>query len=163
MRQLIERCNKTLSGNRVRIMSEAHVCMYANLNDPSISCFSISTKLHRIADLNNVFTHPSHRRRGAAAILVEWGVKKADEMGVEAYCEGGLLGKRVYERFGYVHVGTVKFDLEIENPTEKWKEYAQRIEAGAPAIMWRPIGGKYDKGKTVLPWTGKTEDVDLPL
>lgn len=56
--------------------------------------------------LMHLVTRPSHRRRGAAALLIEWGMKKAEETGVSAYLEAGTAGKPVYERFGFRQVGS---------------------------------------------------------
>ena len=34
-------------------------------------------------------------------MLVEWGVGKADEMGVEAFVEGSRFGRHLYEQYGF--------------------------------------------------------------
>jgi len=106
-------------------------------------------------DLNIIFTHPEHRNRGAGSLLVEWGVRKADEMRVEAYVEAALMGKSVYEKHGFVVVGHPEMKFENPNPSEEWKRFVQRLQAESLALMWRPIGGKYEAGKRVIPWEGK--------
>ena len=54
-----------------------------------------------------------------------------------------------------VKVGTVDFNLALKESemetlgaagTERCRDYQRRIEEGAPAIMWRPVGGKFVKG-----------------
>jgi hypothetical protein len=37
--------------------------------------------------------------------LVEWGLGKADEEGVEAYIEASPAGKSLYEKMGYKEIG----------------------------------------------------------
>lgn len=111
--------------------------------------------ISQCSDLNILFTHPEHRNRGAGSLLVDWGVRKADESGVEAYVEASTMGKPVYEKYGFVVVDVLEMKFENPNPSEEWKRFVQRLQAESPALMWRPIGGKYEAGKTIIPWEGK--------
>ena len=61
--------------------------------------------------LNVLFTHPKHHRRGAGAMLVKWGVDKADDLSVEAYHESSIEARKLYERFGYRILKAVEFDM----------------------------------------------------
>ena len=87
-----------------------------------------------------------------------WGTRLADEMGVEAYVEGTYLGKPLYEKYGFVVVEYKHMEFENENPSEEWKRIVHDLQANPTATMWRPKGGKYEKGKTVIPWEGKPRD-----
>ncbi|OCL15025.1 acyl-CoA N-acyltransferase [Glonium stellatum] len=60
--------------------------------------------------LNTLTTLPEHQRRGAASMLVQWGVDKADEMGVETYLDSSIIARPLYERFGFEVVKEVIFD-----------------------------------------------------
>ena len=108
-------------------------------------------------DLKNLFTHSENRSRGVGSMCVEWGVRKADELGLETYVESSAMARRLYESHGFVHVDTVirEFRSRRSKPSEEWKRYVEESMAMPTAIMWRPIGGKYEKGKTVIPWVGK--------
>lgn len=55
--------------------------------------------------LMHMVTHPAYRRRGAAQMLVRWGMQRAGEMGVPAYLEAGVAGVRLYEGLGWERVG----------------------------------------------------------
>lgn len=101
-------------------------------------------------DLKNLFTHSENRSRGVGSMCVEWGVRKADELGLETYVESSAMARRLYESHGFVHVDTVirEFRSLRSKPSEE-------LMAMPTAIMWRPVGGKYEKGKTVIPWVGK--------
>ena len=90
--------------------------------------------------------------------MSEWGAQKADELGLEGYVEASRMGQPVYEKYGFVEMARPDFQFEYPNPTEKWKELAQRLKAEPPALMWRPSGGKYEAGKTVIPWEGKPRE-----
>ena len=72
--------------------------------------------------LNLLGTHPRYRRRGAAAMLVELGLKRADEEGkkcfVNAGGEGGERaegGEALCRRCGFVDVGELILDLGLGN------------------------------------------------
>ena len=93
-------------------------------------------------------------------MCTEWGVQKADELGFETYVESGAMAKGVYESHGFVHVDTVTLEFRslVPEPSEEWKRYVEKLIAMPNVIMWRPISGKYGKGKTVIPWLGKPLD-----
>lgn len=55
--------------------------------------------------LMHLVTRPSQRRRGAAALLIRWGMDRARETGASAYLEAGVQGRPVYEKFGFEQVG----------------------------------------------------------
>lgn len=55
--------------------------------------------------LMHLVTRPSQRRRGAAGLLIRWGMERARETGVDAYLEAGVQGRPVYEKFGFQQVG----------------------------------------------------------
>lgn len=59
----------------------------------------------------HMVTHPSHRGKGAAGLLVKWGIEQAERDRVPAYLEAGLMGRLVYERYGFVEMGDI---LELD-------------------------------------------------
>ena len=52
-------------------------------------------------------TLPEHRDRGAASLLIRWGLDQADRDGLEAYVEASLMEAPIYERFGWRTSGEV--------------------------------------------------------
>lgn len=52
-------------------------------------------------DLDILGVHPSYQRRGLASKLLHWGLKRADQEGVETYLAASPDGKPVYERNGF--------------------------------------------------------------
>ncbi|RAH48589.1 GNAT family N-acetyltransferase [Aspergillus brunneoviolaceus CBS 621.78] len=54
--------------------------------------------------LDMLVTHPQHRRRGAATMLVRWGCELADRTGMPVYIDSTRAGVPVYERLGFVVV-----------------------------------------------------------
>ena len=106
-----------------------------------------------------MFTHPDYRNRGAAGLLVQWGTEQADKLGIEAYVEGSYLGRSVYERYGFVMMHVAEMKFHNESPGEEWSRLVKDLQANPVAIMWRPVGGKYVHGKTVVPWEGAPRKV----
>ncbi|KAF7555564.1 hypothetical protein G7Z17_g2041 [Cylindrodendrum hubeiense] len=58
--------------------------------------------------LMHLTTRPSHRKRGAAALLIRWGLAQAVEGKVPAYLESGAAGRPIYGRFGFEQVGDLR-------------------------------------------------------
>ncbi|KAF2671319.1 hypothetical protein BT63DRAFT_423528 [Microthyrium microscopicum] len=61
--------------------------------------------------LSLLATDPKYHRRGAGGKLLEWGTKQADELNIEAYVESTPEAKLLYERWGFVVVKEVTFDM----------------------------------------------------
>ena len=79
--------------------------------------------------LNLLGTHPRYRRRGAAAMLVEWGLKRADEEGKKCFVDaGGEGGEALYRRYGFVDVGELVLDLGAGNDGLKWIAMVKEAE-----------------------------------
>ncbi|KAF4458807.1 acyl- N-acyltransferase [Fusarium albosuccineum] len=51
--------------------------------------------------LEIIATSPTHQRRGAGSLLLKHGLKKVDEMGLEAYTEASPLAVPLYEKAGF--------------------------------------------------------------
>jgi hypothetical protein len=58
--------------------------------------------------LKNLCTHPVFQRKGAAIALVEWGVKKADELRIPVYLEASDVGYGLYAKLRFEKIDTVK-------------------------------------------------------
>ena len=56
-------------------------------------------------------TLPSYRGKGAAGLLIRWGIERAEKDQVPAYLEAGVMGKPIYERYGFVQIGDL---LEVD-------------------------------------------------
>jgi GNAT superfamily N-acetyltransferase len=74
------------------------------------------------AHLHICFVHPDYRRRGVGALMMSWGVEKADEMKVEAFLESTPIGRNLYENFGFVVVVTEEAHTAVENSSPRWRQ-----------------------------------------
>jgi GNAT superfamily N-acetyltransferase len=54
----------------------------------------------------HMVTRASQQGRGAAKMLIKWGMEQAERHGVPAYLEAGVKGKPVYEKLGFGQVGS---------------------------------------------------------
>lgn len=45
---------------------------------------------------------PAHQRKKVGDTLVKWGLKQADELGLDAVVESSVFGKGLYEKNGFV-------------------------------------------------------------
>ena len=57
-----------------------------------------------IVCLDILAVDPAYQKQGIGSALVEWGVKKADRMGVEAVVESSVFEEGLYERYDFVYV-----------------------------------------------------------
>ncbi|KAF9774348.1 hypothetical protein IL306_007649 [Fusarium sp. DS 682] len=60
-------------------------------------------------------TSPKCQRTGIGKRLVQWGLDRCDEEGVPATLESSVQGRPLYEKMGFLEVGTVRF-LKFEMP-----------------------------------------------
>jgi len=64
---------------------------------------------------------PEYHRKGAGTMLLRWGLERADELGLEAYLEASMMGRPLYEKFGFQVVDTMRYDME-KYGKEGWDE-----------------------------------------
>jgi GNAT superfamily N-acetyltransferase len=88
--------------------NEAAVAPFVDLLYQSRREF-IGTKPHLLLEI--VATHPEYHRRGAGGALVKWGCDKADELGVDVHLEAHPAGIGLYEKFGFVRLKEMEFDM----------------------------------------------------
>jgi GNAT superfamily N-acetyltransferase len=68
--------------------------------------------------LSVLVVHPDHQRRGLGARQLQWGLDKADELGVQAYLESSPKGKGLYAKYGFKEEGGMKFDARTYGRAE---------------------------------------------
>ena len=73
--------------------------------------------LTRLADLEIVATDPAYQGKGAGSQMMRWGLKQADEQGMEAYLEASPEAVPLYKSLGFREAG--RTDTWIENERVK--------------------------------------------
>jgi hypothetical protein len=102
-----------------------------------------------------MFTHPTERRKGYGSMLMKWGMDIADKMAVEVIVEASDQGIHLYKKFGLRTIEKICVDTLIEKPSIIWKKMESEFGHTLIWWMWKPHGGIYEAGKTVLPWMAK--------
>ncbi|KAI5863059.1 hypothetical protein GGS23DRAFT_568038 [Durotheca rogersii] len=111
---------------------------------------------------------PAFRHLGAAAVVMDYFTEKADALSVECFLEGSAIGTPLYLQKGFVllerPVMVFRYFARSDKekiPSEEWIRLVRGLHAEPIAIMWRPVRGDYDEGKTVLPWVGRPREARL--
>jgi predicted N-acetyltransferase YhbS len=104
-----------------------------------------------------MFTYPTERRKGYGSMLMEWGMTIANKKGVEVLIEASDQGYHLYKKFGLRTVEKVAVDMMVDNPSNTWRRLESDLGELTFWWMWKPHGGVYEVGKTVLPWEAKPE------
>jgi len=102
--------------------------------------------------LNIIYTHPDYRRQGAADMIMEWGIKKAAEMGVEMWLDATIYGIPLYEKHGFVVVNENNFVPVEEGRDGEWDKIKRELVPMTMWQMWRPKEGRFEEGVTKKPW-----------
>ncbi|KAI9642820.1 hypothetical protein NHQ30_008553 [Ciborinia camelliae] len=86
-----------------------------------------------------VFADPQHRRRGIGSLVIGWGTKKADELGLDCYVEGSQTGVPLYKAHGFeiIRDVEVKPKVEEDKKSEEWKAL-DTVLVETMSVMRRP-------------------------
>lgn len=102
--------------------------------------------------MGNCFIIPTHRRRGIGRMIMDAFTEKADELGLEAFCEATPLGALLYKKYGFISPGLIHIKAPMnENPSPRWKELEKELLPVEFLPMWRPVGGKLEEN-IKKPW-----------
>ncbi|KAL3462067.1 acyl-CoA N-acyltransferase [Aspergillus heterothallicus] len=116
----------------------------------------------RHAFLHIAFTHPAYRRQGLGKMIMEWGLRIADERGLESWLDATEFGAPLYKLFGFrpILVNRVKpvpeRDLSADEE-EEWEHYTKTLLPIDATVMWRPPKGIFVEGQTVVPSMAERE------
>ena len=106
---------------------------------------TMETKLDTPNLLTN-YTRAEHHRRGANTLMIEWGTRKADELGLEAWLEATPLGSMIYARHGFGFLNMVELypSAELREDNDKWRHWEEATKDLRMAVMKRPINGVWN-------------------
>ena len=72
--------------------------------------------------LNICFTHPEYRRHGVGRMLMDWGLERADRLGLETYVDATEEGKKLYDKYGFRVVNEHDFSTHRIDKSPTWRE-----------------------------------------
>lgn len=98
---------------------------------------------HSYATLGTFFTIPEYRKRGIGNLLMEWGLKRASEKGLEALIEAAPPAVPFYERHAFMSMETTHLDPQrpvglSEEEFAEWDDTAKSILPITAIVMCRP-------------------------
>jgi N-acetylglutamate synthase-like GNAT family acetyltransferase len=96
-----------------------------------------------------MIVHPDYRLYGVGRMLLGWGTREADELGVETIIVSVPYAAPAYEKCGFGRVEPIDIDFTITTPSEKWTEYQN--EDLRAFLMWKPASREFQPGDEV-PW-----------
>ncbi|KAF3053140.1 hypothetical protein E8E11_010448 [Didymella keratinophila] len=84
--------------------------------------------------LNSLATHPEHQGRGAGKMLLDWGMKKADDEQLVMYLDGTQVAKPIYEQRGFEVKRAVEWDRTVWGGEGVDVHYSMVREPRTPSI-----------------------------
>lgn len=147
---------------RVNMGQKPHSCIvsppgYSSLKYRLSSIF-FTANITVFQVLNIIFTVPEHRGNGIGRAMMDWGLAKSDELGLESWLNASEFGYPLYQKVGFLTYGSNNVEVAIpEHYTEaqraEWEHYKKILLPLNNAVMWRPASkGKFIIGETVTPW-----------
>lgn len=82
---------------------------------------------------------------------MDWGIKEADERGLEAYIDATDLGMTLYSNYGFIKGAKRELVLPTLGDAVRLNELAEELLPCTWWPMYRPVGGILELGKTILP------------
>ncbi|KAM3071211.1 hypothetical protein ACMFMF_007682 [Clarireedia jacksonii] len=93
------------------------------------------------------------RRMGLADMILDWGINKAKDMGVEMWLDATVYGVPLYKKHGFVVVNENSLSPEATGEvSEEWKKIDKELSPMIMWQMWRPAEGPFQEGVTKKPW-----------
>lgn len=62
--------------------------------------------------------------------MVDWGVKKADELKVECFVYSTAMAVQTYKKSGFIVVDETYFDTTVDDPSDEWQELERKYPWG---------------------------------
>lgn len=60
-------------------------------------------------------------------LVMDWGIEKADGLGVDAYVEATETGRLLYEKYGFMTYYKVVVNTSIETSCTTWKDLEETL------------------------------------
>lgn len=84
-------------------------------------------------------------------LLMQWGMKIADDMGLESYIDALEDGVPLYETCGFAKRKGIDFDASKDESSLQWRELQRELLPLTFWPMWRSVQGKFERD-TKAPW-----------
>lgn len=82
--------------------------------------------------------------------MLEWGLKKADELGIEMWIDATPIGLPLYnKRHDFIVVHESVLEPKTEHPNEEWNKVKEEFGHVVVTHLWRPAYGKLQEGQAI--------------
>ena len=92
------------------------------------------------------------QRRGIGRLLMDWGLAKMDDLGLESFIEATGFGKGLYMKCGYRSVQEVSVNMDRVEPSVEWERLSKQLMPIGYTAMWRPKNGVWTEGEPESTW-----------
>ena len=91
--------------------------------------------------------------------MMEWGTKKADELGLEIFIEASPLGSQLYTKHGFrvLEIAEIVPAPALDEDNEEWKRWRDLTTGLRCAILKRPVNGRWDGEEELIRAAGNLE------
>lgn len=112
-----------------------------------------------VVDLDLMFVIPAYRHRGIAKQLTEWGLARADEIGLDTWANSNPITRDLFAQYGFECAREMSIDpLAPEDLSEtdlvEWEMMRELVQPIPSASLWRPAGG--EMGERSSPFAMRT-------
>ncbi|MCJ1322586.1 hypothetical protein MMC15_007935 [Xylographa vitiligo] len=117
---------------------------------------SSSTAVPRLTVLIQFWKYVSFTRISVGAawagFWLNWGVAKADGMGVESYIDATAEGKSLYEAYGFGAAKALDFSWDTYDASPTRERLEDQLLPFSRWPMWRPVWGESATTESKKPW-----------
>ena len=90
-----------------------------------------------LIELNTLVVHPEYQRRGIGKVLMEYGLKEADRLGIQAVLGASREGLGLYKKYGFTEFEVMEINL--------WEyEGGEGMGTDRHVVMHRPAQNTID-------------------
>lgn len=97
-------------------------------------------------------TSPAQQRRGAASVLLDWGITRARALNLPIFLIASPAGLPLYRKYGFQAVGEIQIDTSLYTPALSQNEFVSHVcmllRAPSPAL---PPSPEYPTSPPVTP------------
>ena len=78
--------------------------------------------------------------------MIEWGTRKADELGLETWLDATPLGSMIYTKYGFsfLHMVELYPSAELREDNDEWRYWEEATKDLRQAVMRRSVNGAWN-------------------
>jgi hypothetical protein len=85
-------------------------------------------------------------------MMLDWGLKQAEELNLECFLEASNPGQDLYEKHGFRTLMTFFVNTHRKDASQTWIRLQNTFPGITATLMWRPAPRDVREGKDVSFW-----------